>query len=61
MKDKTITIDDLARMINAGFNDVTNDISEVKRDMARSSSAWTGSRTCCWPSKSNASMSWRRG
>jgi hypothetical protein len=33
MKDKTITIDDLARMINAGFNNVTNDIGEVKQDM----------------------------
>ncbi len=31
MKDKTTTIDDLARMINAGFNDVTNDIGEVKQ------------------------------
>jgi len=30
----TTTIDDLARMINAGFNDVTNDIGEVKQDMA---------------------------
>jgi archaellum component FlaC len=28
------TIDDLARMINAGFTDVTNDIGEVKQDMA---------------------------
>jgi septal ring factor EnvC (AmiA/AmiB activator) len=32
--DKPTTIDDLARMINAGFNDVTNDIGEVKQDMA---------------------------
>ena len=31
---KPTTIDDLARMINAGFTDVTNDIGEVKHDMA---------------------------
>jgi archaellum component FlaC len=30
---KPTTIEDLARMINAGFNDVTNDIGEVKQDM----------------------------
>ena len=28
------TIDDLARMINAGFTDVTNEIGEVTQDMA---------------------------
>jgi archaellum component FlaC len=31
--DTPTTIDDLARMINAGFTDVTNDIGEVKQDM----------------------------
>jgi chromosome segregation ATPase len=31
---KSTTIDDLARLINAGFNDVTNDIGEVKQHMA---------------------------
>ena len=32
--DQPTTIDDLARMINAGFTDVTNDIGEVKQDLA---------------------------
>ncbi len=31
---KPSIIEDLARMINAGFNDVTNDIGEIKQDMA---------------------------
>jgi hypothetical protein len=31
--DKPTTIDDLARMINAGFTDVTHEIGEVKQDM----------------------------
>ncbi len=31
---KPTTIEDLARMINAGFTDVTNDIGEVKQNMA---------------------------
>ena len=34
MNKNTTTIDELARMIDTGFNDVTNDIGEVKRDMA---------------------------